>query len=142
LPISCAFLNAADDIPSVTALAIIEEEVLPTLQGRAVSSAILNLQLSSIRHALMLADCKVEPLADIEPGALAFEKNAESDPADIEGLMPDTAQALDTFRELVTSAGGTFELKSAYRSTAYQAHHHDVWVKWVKQLRNNRTSGC
>lgn len=91
----------------------------------------------------MLGRCKVAPLAEIEdPAALAFEKNAESAPVDLNGLMPDTAQALDTFREMVTSLGGTFELKSAYRPPAYQAHLHDVWVKWVKELRNNRTAGC
>ena len=56
--------------------------------------------------------------------------------------MTDTAQALDVFRDLVTSLGGTFELKSAYRPPAYQAHLHDVWVKWMKELRNNRTAGC
>jgi hypothetical protein len=43
---------------------------------------------------------------------------------------------------MVTSSGGTFELKSAYRPPAYQAHLHDVWVKWMKELRNNRTAGC
>ncbi len=43
---------------------------------------------------------------------------------------------------MVTSLGGTFELKSAYRPPAYQAHLHEVWVKWVKELRNNRSSGC
>ena len=41
---------------------------------------------------------------------------------------------------MVTSLGGMFELKSAYRPPAYQAHLHDVWVKWVKELRNNRSS--
>ena len=90
----------------------------------------------------MLADCRVAPLPEIDAEALPFEKNAESAPADVEDLMPGTAQALDTFKELVTSVGGTFELKSAYRPPAYQAHLHDVWVKWVKELRNNRTTGC
>lgn len=83
------------------------------------------------------------PLPEIEdPEAIVFERNAESSPADVEGLMPDTAQALDTFKDMVTSLGGSFELKSAYRPPAYQAHLHDVWVKWVKELRNNRTAGC
>jgi LAS superfamily LD-carboxypeptidase LdcB len=91
----------------------------------------------------MPAGCKVAPLPEIEdPEALTFENNAESVPADLEGLMPETAQALDIFREMVTSSGGTFELKSAYRPPAYQAHLHDVWVKWMKELRNNRTPGC
>src|SRR5476651_2218703 len=76
------------------------------------------------------------------PEALTFENNAESVPADVEGLMTDTAQALDIFRDMVTSSGGTFALKSAYRPPAYQAHLHDVWVKWMKELRNNRTAGC
>jgi hypothetical protein len=56
--------------------------------------------------------------------------------------MPQAALALDTFKDMVTSVGGTFELKSAYRPPAYQAHLHEVWVKWVKELRNNRSSGC
>jgi LAS superfamily LD-carboxypeptidase LdcB len=150
-PIICACLNAADSLPSITppaaiekeALpAAIEEQALPTLQGRAISEAILNLELSAVRRALMLAGCKVAPLPEIDPEALTFEQNAESAPADLQGLMPDTAQALDTFKELVASVGGTFELKSAYRAPAYQAHLHDVWVKWVKELRNNRTAGC
>ena len=83
------------------------------------------------------------PLPEVwDSEALAFEKNAETAPADVDGLMPDAAQALDTFKDMVTSLGGTFELKSAYRPPAYQAHLHEVWVKWVKELRNNRSSGC
>jgi LAS superfamily LD-carboxypeptidase LdcB len=91
----------------------------------------------------MFAGCKVAPLSEIwDPELLAFETNAETSPADVNDLRPDAAQALDTFKGMVTSLGGTFELKSAYRSPAYQAHLHEVWVKWVKQLRNNRSSGC
>jgi D-alanyl-D-alanine dipeptidase len=91
----------------------------------------------------MLAGCKVAPLSEIgDPEILVFEKNAETAPADVDGLRPDAAQALDTLREIVTSVGGKFELKSAYRPTAYQAHLHEVWVKWVKELRNNRSTGC
>ena len=91
----------------------------------------------------MFAGCKVAPLPEIwDADVLAFEKNAETAPADVDDLRPDAAQALDALKEMVTSLGGTFELKSAYRPTAYQAHLHEVWVKWVKQLRNNRSSGC
>jgi hypothetical protein len=141
--IICSCLNAADSLPSVTAPAAIEEEALPIFSERAISPAILDAQLSAVRRFQVLAGCRVAPLSEIEdPDALAFEKNAESAPADLDGLMPDTAQALDTFKEMVTSVGGTFELKSAYRPPAYQAHLHDVWVKWVKELRNNRTAGC
>lgn len=141
--IVCACLNAADSLPSVTAPAVIEEETLPILSERAISPAMLDAQLSAVRRIQVLASCKVAPLPEIEdPDALAFEKNAESAPADLDRLMPDTAQALDAFKEMVTSLGGTFELKSAYRPPAYQAHLHDVWVKWVKELRGNRTAGC
>lgn len=139
----CTCLNAADSLPSVTAPAAVEEEALPILPERVITPAILEGQLSSLRRLQMLAACKVAPLPEIEdPEALTFEKNAESAPANVDGLMPDTAQALDTFKEMVTSVGGTFELKSAYRPPAYQAHLHAVWVKWVKELRNNRTAGC
>jgi LAS superfamily LD-carboxypeptidase LdcB len=120
-----------------------EEEPLPVLADHAISRAILDAELSAARRIRMLAGCKVAPLPEIEdPEALTFENNAESVPADVEGLMTDTAQALDVFRDLVTSSGGTFELKSAYRPPAYQAHLHDVWVKWMKELRNNRTADC
>jgi hypothetical protein len=141
--IVCTCLNAGDSLPSLTATAAIEEEALPIFPERAISPAVLDVQLSAVRRIQVLSSCKVAPLSEIEdPDALAFEKNAESAPADLDGLMPDTAQALDVFKEMVTSAGGTFELKSAYRPPAYQAHLHEVWEKWVKQLRNNRTAGC
>jgi len=141
--IVCLCLNAADSLPSVTGPVAIEEEALPILPEPSHLQVILDAQLRSLHRIQMLAGCKVAPLPEIEdPEALAFESNAESAPADVDGLMPDAAQALDTFREMVTSFGGTFELKSAYRPPAYQAHLHDVWVKWVKQLRNNRTAGC
>jgi len=148
--IICACLSAADGVPSVpapaaieVAPAAIEEEAVPILPARTISQAILDAQLSSFRRMQMLAACKVAPLPEIEGvEALAFEKNAESAPADVDDLMPDTAQALNTFKEMVTSVGGTLELKSAYRPPAYQAHLHDVWVMWVKVLRKNRTAGC
>jgi hypothetical protein len=121
----------------------VEAEPLPIFPDHAISGAIMELGFRAVRHIPMLAGCKVAPVPEIEdPEALTFENNAESVPADIEGLMPDTAQALDIFREMVTSSGGTFELKSAYRPPAYQAHLHDVWVKWMKELRKNRTAGC
>ena len=141
--ISCISLNAAGSLSAITVPAAGEEEAIPVQPERASASAILNAQLNSLRRALMLAGCKVAPVPEIEdPEAVAFEKNAQSAPADLDGLMPDTAHALDTFEDLVTSLGGTFELKSAYRPASYQAHLHEVWVKWVKELRNNRTSGC
>jgi LAS superfamily LD-carboxypeptidase LdcB len=136
-------MHAAEDLPSVTATAAIEEEPLPIFSDNAVWREILDAEWRAVRRTGMLAGCKVAPLPEIEdPEALTFENNAESVPADVSGLKPDTAQALDSFREMVTLSGGTFELKSAYRPAAYQAHLHDVWVKWMKELRNNRTAGC
>jgi hypothetical protein len=141
--IICACVRGADTLPAVTAPADMEVEPLPLFSNPTISRAILDAGLSALRRARMLAGCKVAPLAEIEdPEALRFENNAESLPADVEGLMTDTAQALDTFRDMVTSVGGTFELKSAYRPPAYQAHLHEVWVKWMKELRNNRIPGC
>jgi D-alanyl-D-alanine dipeptidase len=147
LSIICTGLNAAESLPSVAAPvtepAAIEGDALPAPPMRAISSLILDAQLKSFRTSRMLAGCKVSPLHEIwDPQALAFEKNAETSPADVDGLMPDAAQALDTLKEMVTSLGGTFELKSAYRPPAYQAHLHDVWIKWVKELRNKRSTGC
>ena len=119
------------------------EEALPVSAVSPSSSAILDAQFKSVRRSLMLAGCRVAPLSEIsDVEVVAFENNAEIAPADIDGLRPDAAQALDTLKEMVTSVGGTFDLKSAYRPPAYQAHLHEVWVKWVKELRNNRSSGC
>jgi hypothetical protein len=121
----------------------IEEEALPVYPVGAIPQAITDLELKSLRRARLSAGCKVAPLAEIwDTEAVAFEENADTAPADVDGLTPDAAQALDTFEETVASLGGTFELKSAYRPPAYQAHLHEVWIKWVKQLRNNRSSGC
>jgi hypothetical protein len=156
LSIACACLFANDSPPtqdappavsqpapteaSEDAPVIMEEEVLPISPGL---SLVLGVELRSVHRYLLALGCKVAPLDEIrDPEALALEKNADTAPADVDGLMPDAAHALDTFKELVSSVGGTFDLKSAYRPTAYQAHLHEVWIKWVKSLRNNRTSGC
>jgi len=139
--IACTCLSAAESLPS--APAAIEEEALPVSSARPISSAILNAEISSLHRTRMLAGCKVAPLSEIwDSEVLEFERNATTAPADVDGLMPDAAQALDTLKTMVTSLGGTFDLKSAYRPPAYQAHLHEVWVKWVKELRNNKSSGC
>jgi len=143
LLIVCACLNASDSVLSALSPTAVEEEALPALPERDVSLSILSAQLASIRRAQMLAGCKVAPLSEIDDAeALEFEKDSDSAAVDLQGLMPTMVQALESFRELVNSVGGTFDLKSAYRPAAYQAHLHEVWVKWVKELRNNRTSGC
>jgi hypothetical protein len=85
------------------------------------------------------APCSVEPLPPItDPEAMTFE-NATT--PDVGGLKPAMARALHKFRQLVTSVGGSFELKSAYRPPAYQAHLQEVWYKWM-ELRNHRAPGC
>jgi hypothetical protein len=87
-----------------------------------------------------VAPCSVEPLPDIvDAEALAFERSQSPDTA---GLQPAMARALKKFRQLVSMAGGSFELKSAYRPPAYQAHLQEVWYKWMLELRNNREPGC
>jgi len=74
-----------------------------------------------------------------DTGALAFETSTSPD---IENLQPPMARALLKFQRLVSSVGGTFELKSAYRPPAYQQHLQEVWFKWMLELRNNRQPGC
>ncbi len=139
---------AADSLPAHIALAetgvaeatAMEEEALPVSPSSLRDQEMTR---KAVHRYVLAMGCKVAPLDEIEsPEALALEKNADTAPADIYGLMPDAALALDTFKELVNSVGGTFDLKSAYRATAYQAHLHEIWIKWVKGLRSNRTSGC
>jgi hypothetical protein len=86
------------------------------------------------------ADCSVEPLPEIvDPEALQFEHDESLDTA---GLLPEMSEALDKFRKLVASVGGTFELRSAYRPPAYQEHLQAVWFKWMRELRRNTQRGC
>jgi hypothetical protein len=90
--------------------------------------------------AAEIPDCSVAPLPEIvDAEAVQFEN---LDSPDTGGLMPAMAQALDKFRKLVTSAGGTFDLKSAYRPLAYQEHLQQVWFKWMRELRFNHQPGC
>lgn len=85
-------------------------------------------------------NCSVEPLPEIlDEEALQFETQ---DGPNTGGLLPAMAEALQKFRKLVASAGGTFDLKSAYRPLAYQEHLRDVWFKWMRELRFNRQPGC
>jgi D-alanyl-D-alanine dipeptidase len=75
--------------------------------------------------------------------ALAFEASVgTTEVVDTADLTPATARALTRFQQVVTSAGGTFELKSAYRPPAYQDHLQAVWDKWMLELRRNLKKGC
>lgn len=96
--------------------------------------------LAPVKVAQPAPPCGVEPLPEIlDAEAIEFEKQEGPDTA---GLLPAMAQALARFRKLVASAGGTFELKSAYRPSAYQEHLQEVWFKWMRELRNNHEPGC
>jgi hypothetical protein len=146
LSVVAACLCAADSLPSETAPVLTPAaalESLPVSPVRASSSVILEAQLETLHHPRTYPGCRVAPLSEIwDPEALAFEQSADTAPIDVVDLTPDAAQALDTFRDMVTSLGGTFDLKSAYRPPSYQAHLHEVWVKWVKELRRNRSKAC
>lgn len=84
--------------------------------------------------------CRVAALPDIDdPAAVRLETD---EGPDTEGLLPAMSEALQKFRRLVTSAGGTFDLKSAYRPMAYQEHLQQVWFKWMRELRFNRQPAC
>ncbi len=94
----------------------------------------------SVKLSPPQAACAVAPLPAIDDAeALAFENRTSPDTG---GLMPAMARALARFEQLVRSAGGTFELKSAYRPPSYQAHLQAVWLKWIMELRNNSETGC
>jgi hypothetical protein len=83
--------------------------------------------------------CGIAPLPAIsDPQALSFENSTSPD---VGGLLPAMVRALAKFKQLVISVGGHFDLKSAYRPPAYQAHLQQVWYKWM-ELRNNHDSGC
>jgi hypothetical protein len=88
--------------------------------------------------------CSVDPLPDIEDAeALGFEENASGlSVVSLDGLTPSTARALARFERIVTSAGGSLAVTSAYRPVAYQDHLQAVWDKWMIELRNNSEPGC
>jgi hypothetical protein len=88
--------------------------------------------------------CSVAALPAIDdPDALAFEASVgTAGVIDTAGLTPATARALTRFWQAVTSAGGTLDLKSAYRPPAYQDHLQAVWDKWMMGLRHHLEKGC
>ena len=81
------------------------------------------------------ASCGVAPLPEVtDPEVLVFEKDSFPDTSDLEPAM---ARALAKFQRLVSSVGGTFILKSAYRPAVYQTHLQQVWFKWMEVRRNS-----
>jgi D-alanyl-D-alanine dipeptidase len=88
--------------------------------------------------------CLVDPLSDVsDPEAVEFEAAVgTSGVINTAGLTSVTARALTRFEQIVLSAGGRVELKSAYRPAAYQAHLQEVWDKWMFELRYNADGAC
>lgn len=116
---------------------------LPVIQR--LLPMLLDITPSAIIHLVHpVPSCSVASLPEIEdPEALAFENGNGTDGAlDLGGLSPAMGRALARFRQLVTSVGGSFELRSAYRPPAYQAHLQAVWFKWMLELRNNKETAC
>jgi len=133
---------------TVAAAAVPGDDATPDTPGWL--ETIRNLPV--VRHFTMLepdlptrigppaANCSVAPLPEIvDAEAIQFEREEGPDTG---GLLPAMAQAMEKFRKLVTSAGGSFDLKSAYRPAAYQEHLQQVWFKWMRELRRNREAGC
>ena len=105
---------------------------------------IFNLQASGSLSAPSVP-CLVEPLPTItDPTAVAWEQRFGPDTGavDREGLTSRTARALERFEKLLTKAGATLTLHSAYRPAAYQAHLQQVWEKWMYELRDNIDPAC
>jgi D-alanyl-D-alanine dipeptidase len=100
--------------------------------------------LATIHLTQPIPSCSVAVLPEVEdPAALAFENGTGTEGAvDLDGLSPAMGRALARFRQLVSSVGGSLDLKSAYRPPAYQAHLQAVWFKWMLELRNNREPVC
>jgi hypothetical protein len=102
--------------------------------------------LQSLRVSVLAphSTCSVSALPVIDdPDALAFEAGVgTAGVIDTAGLTPATARALTRFQQAVTSAGGTLDLKSAYRPTAYQDHLQAVWDKWMMGLRHRMDKAC
>jgi hypothetical protein len=88
--------------------------------------------------------CVIEPLPPIEDAeAVAFEAGVGSSAVvDTDGLTPATARALVRFTRVITAAGGSITVTSAYRPSAYQEHLQAVWDKWMTELRDNEDAGC
>lgn len=88
--------------------------------------------------------CFVEPLHEVEDTqALSLEsKVGPLGAVDLDGLTPSTALALARFQRMVTAAGGSVAVTSAYRPATYQEHLREVWEKWMVDLRFNSDLSC
>jgi hypothetical protein len=94
----------------------------------------------NLATAAMAPNCSVAPLPELQDEETVQFESLDS--PDTAGLLPAMSEALEKFRKLVAAAGGSFDLKSAYRPITYQEHLQQVWFKWMRELRFNRQSGC
>ena len=102
-------------------------------------------QFAPVAHLVQeFSGCEVQPLADIQDEqALSFENAAGTFAVvDVDGLTGQAQVALARFQRLVSSAGGTVSITSAYRPAAYQDHLQSVWDKWMVELRDNTDIDC
>jgi len=100
---------------------------------------------SLMRLSVPRVPCLVEPLAPIvDAEAAAFENGIGgiAPGVDTADLTSGTARALARFEHVVTTAGGTLTITSAYRPPAYQQHLQAVWDKWMNELRDNHEQQC
>jgi hypothetical protein len=90
-----------------------------------------------------LPPCTVAAIPAItDPDALEFESKKGSDAVvDTGNMNRAAAKALTKLQGLVGKAGGSVDLKSAYRPPAYQAHLQAVWDRW-SELRDNDQPQC
>lgn len=90
-----------------------------------------------IRFAL--TDCPVPSLTPLtDPDAISFEQGNR---IITNRLTQATQTGLACMQQRVADLRGTFDLSSAYRPVAYQAHLREVWDRW-QLLRNNRNPQC
>ena len=122
---SAAAAPGDDDAPDTWDLPVVERLTVP---------------VPSLAVADLSPNCSVAPLPELaDEETVQFEK---LDGPDTDGLLPEMTLALEKLRKLVAAAGGSFDLKSAYRPLAYQEHLRQVWYKWMRELRFNHQPAC
>jgi D-alanyl-D-alanine dipeptidase len=158
---SCAFLATGFALANETSLPqVTESQTLKTFEApSSFFSAIWSLPIFRLFAPIAppvaefvpvpelvqeISACDVAPLQEIEDEqALAFENSSGSFAAvDVDGLTAQAQVALARFQRIVSSAGGSLSITSAYRPGAYQEHLQSVWDKWMVELRRNTDPDC
>jgi hypothetical protein len=158
---SCAFLATGFALANQTSLPqVTESQTLKTFEApSSFFSAIWSLPIFRLFAPIAppvaefvpvpdlvqeISACPVTPLQEIEDEqALSFENSSGSFAVvDVDGLTAHAQVALARFQRLVSSAGGSVSITSAYRPAAYQEHLQSVWDKWMVELRSNTDPDC